>query len=59
LNSSGNTAFSLLRDANSDALPDDFTPIDPDVAEVAEAWPTLPQAVRAGILAMIRAAATA
>ena len=28
----------------------------PDLAEVANAWPTLPPAIRAGILAMIQAA---
>ena len=30
---------------------------DPDLAVVVEAWPTLPEAVRAGILAMVKAAA--
>ena len=30
--------------------------IDPDLAEVTAAWPTLPAALRAGILAMVRAA---
>ena len=29
--------------------------IEPDAAEVVEAWPALPPAVRAGILAMVRA----
>jgi hypothetical protein len=29
-------------------------PIDPDLAEVIKAWPALPIAVRAGILAMVR-----
>jgi len=28
----------------------------PDLAAVVEAWPKLPEAIRAGILAMIRAA---
>ena len=32
---------------------------DPDFALVAKAWPTLPEAVRAGIVAMIRAASKA
>ena len=30
---------------------------DPELAEVADAWPTLPRAVRAGVLAMVRASA--
>ena len=29
---------------------------DPDLAQVAAAWPTLPPALRAGILAMVKAA---
>jgi hypothetical protein len=31
-------------------------PIDPDLAQVIEAWPTLPPAIREAILAMLRAA---
>jgi hypothetical protein len=30
---------------------------DPDLAAVAAAWPTLPDALRAGIVAMVKAAA--
>ena len=33
-------------------------PIDPDLARVIEAWPKLPAAIRAGVLAMIDAADT-
>lgn len=33
-------------------------PADPELAVLVEAWPTLPQAIRAGILAMVRAAAS-
>jgi hypothetical protein len=29
--------------------------IDPELATVVDAWPTLPEAVRAGMLAMVRA----
>jgi hypothetical protein len=29
----------------------------PDLMTVVDAWPTLPEAIRAGILAMVRAAA--
>ena len=32
------------------------TPADPDLAAVVAAWPELPKAIRAGILAMVRAA---
>ena len=31
--------------------------LDPDLARVLEAWPTLPEALRAGIVAMVKAAA--
>ncbi len=30
-------------------------PLDPDLREVVDAWPTIPPAIRAGILAMIGA----
>jgi hypothetical protein len=33
------------------------TPSDPELTRVVEAWPELPPAVRAGIAAMVRAAA--
>ena len=42
--------------AESGALGGEFDPVDPDLAAVIEAWPKLPEAVRAGILAMVRAA---
>ena len=35
---------------------DDLPPIDPELAEVIEAWPTLPPAIREAILSMPRAA---
>jgi hypothetical protein len=34
----------------------DFGPVDADLADLIAAWPTLPAPIRAGILAMIRAA---
>ncbi len=34
----------------------DLPPIDPDLAALIGAWPTLPAALRAGIVAMVRAA---
>jgi hypothetical protein len=38
------------------AIEGENTPIDPDLAEVIRAWPTLPEATRAGILATVRGA---
>ena len=37
------------------ALLPKMLPADPDLAAVAEAWPGLPEEVRAGILAMVKA----
>jgi acyl-CoA synthetase (NDP forming) len=34
-------------------------PEDPDLAAVVEVWPTLPELVRAGIVAVVKAAALA
>jgi hypothetical protein len=42
--------------AKSGALPPESRSIDPALATIIDAWPTLPEALRAGILAMIRAA---
>jgi hypothetical protein len=36
--------------------PTDPPDLPPDLAAVVAAWPTLPEAIRAGILAMVRAA---
>ena len=50
------TAFFAEGGAESGA-PTLTTPnIDPDLAALIDAWPNLPDAIRAGILAMIRAA---
>ncbi len=37
-------------------LPTDTRKTDPDLAAVVAAWPVLPEALKAGILAMVRAA---
>ena len=42
--------------AKSGALPVQSTAIDPALAALIDAWPGLPEAIRAGILAMVRAA---
>lgn len=42
--------------AKSGALGAPEAPIDPDLAMIIEAWPTLPESIKAGIVAMIRAA---
>jgi len=44
------------RAAECAAVGDDSSPIDPELAQVIEAWPTLPPAIREAILAMLRAA---
>jgi hypothetical protein len=38
-------------------LPTDNCQLPPDLAAVVATWPTLPEAIQAGILAMVRAAA--
>jgi hypothetical protein len=38
-------------------LPNDTCQTDPDLAAVVAAWPELPEAIKAGILAMVKAAA--
>lgn len=37
-------------------LPTDTRQSDPELAALVDAWPTLPEALRAGIVAMVRAA---
>ncbi len=45
--------------AESGAVGAESAPADPDLQRLIDAWPTLPDAVRAGIAAMVRAAARA
>ena len=42
--------------AKSGALAPQTPAIEPTLAALIDAWPTLPEAIRAGILAMVRAA---
>jgi hypothetical protein len=37
------------------AVAENLPPIDPGLAALIDAWPALPEAVKAGILAMVRA----
>jgi len=54
--SSGNSGGDDQSGAECGALDAKKADFDPDLAVVVEAWPKLPEAIRAGILAMIRAA---
>jgi hypothetical protein len=58
LNSTARTPISKLLGAIPGAVDEDSLSIDPDLQIVIEAWATLPGALRAGILAMVRAAKT-
>ena len=49
-------ADSQLRAAPGAAVSAQTTPLDPDLQLVIEAWETLPEATKIGILAMVRAA---
>lgn len=55
-NSSEKTALSEADGAESGALGARNGPIDPQLASVIDAWPGLSEPIKAGILAMIRAA---
>ncbi len=48
---SAESADDQIRDKNSE----NHGPDDPDLAAIIEAWPTLPEGVRQGILTLIRA----
>ncbi|MCZ6651489.1 MAG: hypothetical protein O7D91_00455, partial [Planctomycetota bacterium] len=57
----GNSSGSAESAAESGASNAEYVPnpaeresIDPGLASVVEAWPTLPEAIRAGIVAMVR-----
>ena len=55
----GNTAVFANPGANAVALETKPAHIAPDLQVIIDAWPTLPEAIQAGILAMIRAAGNA
>ena len=58
-NSSGNQGIAVQGGAKSGALSGDSAPIDPDLLAVVAAWPTLPQAVRRQVVAMVKEAVRA
>ena len=51
----GKTGVSIEGGAECGALGAQTGQIDPDLQAIIERWPTLPEPIRAGILAMIRA----
>ena len=51
LNSPGNSTGSVPGGAESGASTREIPAIDPDLARIVQAWPDLPPAIRAGILA--------
>ena len=54
--STGKTAGDAKSGAESGALGSEIDVVDPDLAEVVRAWPTLPETVRASVVTMVRAA---
>lgn len=46
-------------DADSGAVSTISAPTDPDLGRIVAAWPALPDAIRAGIVAMVNAAVPA
>ena len=54
--SSGNTPLSETGDAKSDVNCTQSDDADPDLMAVVNAWPTLPESLKAGIVAVVRAA---
>ncbi|TWU06886.1 hypothetical protein CA54_52880 [Symmachiella macrocystis] len=54
--SSGNRGGGDQSGAESGALNVQNAPTDPDLQVIIDAWPALPEAIKVGILAMIRAA---
>jgi hypothetical protein len=51
-NSSKNTILSAEDGAKSGALEADFRPLDPALAQIVDAWPNLPEAIRKAMLAL-------
>jgi hypothetical protein len=56
-NSSETAQVSRAPEAKGEAVGQQNPPADPDLARVMEAWPALPPALKAGIVAMVKASA--
>jgi hypothetical protein len=56
-NSSATAHISGEPEAKGEAVQPPKPPVDPDLARLVEAWPALPAALKAGILAMVKASA--
>jgi hypothetical protein len=54
--SQGTTGFHAKRGTESGTLPDDTSAIDPNLRDLVLAWQSLPEAIRAGIVAMVKTA---
>jgi hypothetical protein len=52
----GKVSISDLGGAKSGAVYSNLEPIDPDLQRLINAWPDLPEAIRVGVLAMVRSA---
>jgi hypothetical protein len=50
------TEFGESKQSVAPHLPTDTCKIDPELAAIAEAWPNLPEAVKASILMLVKAA---
>ena len=55
----GKTGVSDQSGTESGALGAQEAPLDPELAAVVDAWPALPEAIKAGILAMVETTAGA
>ena len=54
--SSGDTTISASAGANAGAVETKTAHDDPDLQAIIDAWPALPEAIKAGIVAMVQAA---
>jgi hypothetical protein len=56
VNPIGNNGLDRINERFSHRVPTDTCKTDRDLVAVIDAWPTLPEALRAGIVAMVNAA---
>jgi hypothetical protein len=55
VNQSNGSALHSINERFSQLLPY-RTPFPPDLVAIVDAWPTMPEAIKAGIIAMVKAA---